>query len=68
MFAFFDAQADAILEEQTATCEIAAPTGHEQEQADYVRRQLAALNLVVRQMRLAMSSRAIAVRPLTRSC
>lgn len=44
----FDAQADAILEEQIRICEIPAPTGLEQARADYVDEQLAALGFSVR--------------------
>lgn len=47
MFASFDEQAEAILEEQITICEIAAPTHQETARGDYVHRQLAALGLTV---------------------
>ena len=44
----FEAMADEILEEQIAICEIPAPTGEEQDRAQYVKRELAAIGLQVR--------------------
>ena len=44
----FEAMADEILEEQIAICEIPAPTGEEQNRAQYVQRELAAIGLQVR--------------------
>ena len=44
----FEAMADEILEEQIAICEIPAPTGEEQDRAQYVQRELAAIGLQVR--------------------
>ena len=44
----FEAMADEILEEQIAICEIPAPTGGEQNRAQYVQRELAAIGLQVR--------------------
>jgi len=47
MFDQFDADADAILEEQIAICEIPAPTGQEATRATYVANALTALGLRV---------------------
>ena len=44
----FERDADAILQEQIQLCEIPAPTGQEQDRADYVRAQLDRLGLSVR--------------------
>ena len=47
MFDQFDADADAILEEQIRICEIPAPTGQEGARAAFIAQQLEALGLTV---------------------